>query len=218
MNLKQSIEQLYLTFSKYLPPEKVLDFDCVSCLNKKDEDYLLKTPLRKLNDHIFGGIMESCNTIEMGDKCYKYYIPRILELTTLENYDFSFSFVEYVYRDFAKFNYQSTFNQKEIKAIDDFFYAFLEQEFSRDENERDESEIFNVAETGYNSSHFLEKISKQEEWSKIKSELEYHLELQRKWAKSEQKFKEWTNKGKRNEIIEFINNDKTTTANTVCKQ
>ncbi len=204
MNLKQSIEELYLTFSEYSPPEKILNFDCVSCLNKEDEDYLLKTPLRQLNDHIFGGIMESCNTVEMGDKCYKYYIPRILELTTVENYDFSFSFVEYVYRDFAKFNYQSTFNQKEVKAIDDFFYVFLGQEFSKNENERDESEIFNVAETGFNPIPFLEIISKQREWAKIKTELEYHLELQKKWAKSEQEFNAWCSIGTRQSLIKYL--------------
>ncbi len=206
--LKKEIEQLYLVFSNNKPPDKILNFDCVSCLTKEEELYLLKTPLRELNNHIFGSIMESCNVIEMGNECYKFYIPRILELTTNESSDFSFSFAEYVYHDFAKFDYKGTFDQKEIKAIDDFFYSFLEQEFSRDENERDESEIFNITETGFNPNHFLEKISRQKKWTKIKYELKYYLELQKEWAKSEQEFEEWINKGKRKEILRYLVNEK----------
>lgn len=208
MNLEHSIEHLYLVFSNVQPPKKILNFECINCISKEDENYLLKTPLRDLNDHIFGRIFEACNVIEFGNEDYKYYIPRILELTTIENSDFSFSFVEYTYRDFAKFDYLNKFNNKEIKVIDDFFFSFMEREFSKSENERDESEIFNVAETGFNPSMILTKISKQKEWFEIKSQIEYHLKLQKNWAKSEQEFEEWIRKGTRNKVIEFLNNEK----------
>jgi len=204
--LKKEIEQLYQVFQNYRPPEKIITFDCISCLNIEDEQYLLNTPLKEINDHIFGEIMESCNTIKMGNDCYKYYIPRILELTTIEKFDFSFSFVEYAYRDFAKFDYQNKFNEKEIKAIDDFFYSYLEQEFSKLRDERDESEIFDVAITGFNPVLFLEKIQQSKNWIEIKKQLISHIRLQEtKWAKSKKEFSEWLNKGKRKDIIEFLN-------------
>ncbi len=97
----------------------------------------------------------------MGDDCYKYYISRVLELTSIDNYDFSFSFLEYAYRDLAKFDYKNKFNKKEIKAVDDFFYSYLEREFSKPKDDRDESEIFNVAETGFNVIPFLEKTKQK---------------------------------------------------------
>ena len=76
--------------------------------------------------------------------------------------------MEYAYRDFAKFDYQNKFNEKEIKAIDDFFYSYLEQEFSKLRDELDESEIFDVAITGFNPVLFLEKIQQSKDWIEIK--------------------------------------------------
>jgi len=205
MELKLAIEQLYQTFSSLKKPTKIIEFECVCCLNKAGEKHFLETPLRELNEHIFGSIMESCNTIKMGNECYKYYIPRILELTIIENFDFSFSFIEYVYRDFAKFDYQNKFNEKEIKAIDNFFYSYLEQEFSKPKNERDESEIFNIAETGFNVIPFLEKIQQNKDWLEIKEGLNYHLHLQdTKWAESKSEFNIWCKKGTRQSIVKHL--------------
>ncbi|WP_298782121.1 hypothetical protein [uncultured Polaribacter sp.] len=207
MELVLAIEQLYQTFSKLTKPTKIVNYGCVSCISKDDEKYFLQTPLKKLNDHIFGGIMESGNVIEMGNECYKYFIPRILELITIENYDFSFSFVEYIYRDFAKFDYKNTFNEKERRAVDNFFYSYLEQELAKPKVERDESEIFNIAETGFNAIPLLEKIQQRKDWGEIKKELNYHLYLQEnKWVKSKAEFKIWSKKGTRKSIINYLSN------------
>lgn len=204
MNLPQSIQQLYSVFAKAEMPNKIIAFECASCLSKADEDYLLNTSVHELNDHIFGTIMESCNVVEMGNKIYKPFIPRMLELLAEETPNFSIAFVEYFYRDFAKFDYLNTFDNVEIKAINAFFSAYLNHELNKPDDERDEAIFFDVAETGFDVATFLKQSAHQKDWLKIKNNLLQHLDQERAWADSEQEFNKWTEKGSRKQLIEFV--------------
>jgi len=208
MELQKAIRQLYQAFETAPLPEKIILFRCVSCLGLADERYLLSTPRAALNDHIFGSIMEACNTIPMGDQCYKYYIPRILELTTSEDPDFSFPFVEYVYRDFAKFDYQNKFSQDEKLAIDGFFDAYLLHEMMRPSDELDVAVLFEVAEAGYNPLPLLDSLQAQENWSSLHTLFMEHLDIvARQYHKEKEGFAAWCQKGTRQAVISYLNSD-----------
>ena len=205
MELQTAIKQLYQTFEAVQPPDKVVLFKCVSCVSAADEQYLFGTPIGELNDHIFGSIMEACNTVPMGDQRYKYYIPRILELITSEDPDFSFPFVEYVYRDLAKFDYQNQFSLSEKQAVDGFFEAFLWQEFNRPFDELDEAVLFDVAEVGYYPIPLLRRLMDLGNWPILRKAFNEYLDMMaQQLSEEENGFEGWCQKGKRQAVIAFL--------------
>ncbi len=204
--LHTTIEHLYQVFSSYPAPQRVIDYPCVSCFSTTDEHYILNIPLQKLNDHIFGALIESCNIIPFGNDIYKYFVPRVLELTTIENPDFSFSFVEYVHREFAKFDYQNTFSAKEISAIDIFFDAWLQQEFNKPMDEYDEAELFYAAQAGYNAIPFLKEIRHDDNNKIIVKHLVNYILIQKKY-KSKKEFTKWSNTGTLKQLIRWIHHE-----------
>ena len=84
MTVKKSIDKLYSVFSLYEPPAKIKHFNCNHCVSDKDEDFLLNTPLKELDDNIFGLYFEACNVGKFPSSNHKYFIPRLLELLALE--------------------------------------------------------------------------------------------------------------------------------------
>jgi len=198
--LEMAIENLYTVFSGYKAPSSVVRFKCTSCFDASDENYLLTRPLRGLNDNVFGLLFESCNTNPFGEEAYKYFVPRILELTTIENPQFSFSFVEYVHQSFARFEYRNTFSALEAKAIDGFFKSWLWLELNKPQDEYDEAEIFYAAEAGYDSVSFLDNTDVDEISPYLFKDLKVYVDIQ-KQHKSKDEFKKWASTGAVKQLV-----------------
>jgi hypothetical protein len=207
MSIEQSIENLYNVFSIYKAPKRIKNFDCNSCVSEIAEQVFLTQPLNELNESIFGLYFEACNVGKFPTVEHKYFIPRLLELSSVESVPESFSFSEYFYECFSFFDYQNTFIEKEIIAINDFFCAFLEREFFAKNADQDSHSIIHVAQAGFNTIPFLDKLKMEfEVFVETKEEIELYIEWKKQTGESlhYSNFEEWANMGEIHQMIHYL--------------
>ena len=173
-------------------------------MSEAQEYRLLNTPLQHLTDHDFGQIMEACNTLPMGHNSYFYFLPRILELMTIETQDFSFPFVEYIYRSLAKFDYPNQLEDLERSAINHFFYALLAKEFALPLDEIDEALLFDLAEVGYDAQPFLATLYHRQDWQALKKICLAYIVFQES-QDTPAVYAGWRKKGTRQALIDYLN-------------
>ncbi len=207
MTMEQILENLYTIFSVYKAPEKIKTFNCISCISDEHELLILNTPLRELNESILGFCFEACNVGRFPSNESKYFIPRLLELLAIEVGNKSFSFIEYFFQCFSFLEYQKTFKPNEINAINAFFDAYLEREFFSENAHQDSYCIVDVALAGYDAVPFLKKLkSNSKEFSFFKTEMELHIEHQKKLKPLHyDNFEQWAKLGKINLLITYLN-------------
>lgn len=81
VQLQQAIEALYAAFATVPKPDKI--DGCRCCIEDKEVWVMLSKPLRELSDQELGSYAGSA-LLTVGDpKDYRFYLPRILELTVM---------------------------------------------------------------------------------------------------------------------------------------
>ena len=207
MTVKKSIDKLYSVFSLYEPPAKIKHFNCNHCVSDKDEDFLLNTPLKELDDNIFGLYFEACNVGKFPSSNHKYFIPRLLELLALEEPNKNFSFLEYFFACFSFYDYQNTFEKNEIITINDFFEAYLDRDFFAENADQDSHSIIFSSQAGFDVIPFLEKLKLQSEIFKdAKKEIELYFGYKKENSNSVHysNFEEWAKMGEMHKLILYL--------------
>lgn len=80
MEIKNSIENLYKTFSKYTILGNLRDRSCDCCVTNEEIKSLMSIQLKDLSEDKIGKYMRSAITTFGDENDYKHFLPRILEL------------------------------------------------------------------------------------------------------------------------------------------
>jgi hypothetical protein len=201
-----TLENLYQVFSTYKAPKKIKNFNCYSCVSNDDEHFFFTKPLKELDDSLFGMYFEACNVERFPTIEHKYFIPKLLELYSLETLK-SFSFSEYFFDCCSFLDYQNTFLENEKTAINDFFTAYLENEFFSENADQDSHVIINFAIGGFNVIPFLSKLKlKFDLFRNTKNEIKLYIESKKENSKSihYSNFEEWSNRGEIQKLMHYL--------------
>lgn len=127
-SLEKSIEYLYEVFSSYKVSGNLRGRSCECCVTDEDIRRLLSKSLQELEvNDIYKFTCKAVTTF--GDEQdYKHFLPRILELVAKSDDLFINDFLT-----FEKLNYLEweTWNNKEIIAVDLFFYYQFENSLKK---------------------------------------------------------------------------------------
>ena len=119
MEIKNSIENLYKTFSKYTIPGKIRDRSCDCCVTNEEVKSILSIKLKDLSEDKIGHFMRSAITTFGDENDYKHFLPRILELL-IDNNNLIDDFLTFEKLDYI--NWRS-WNQNEIDALEQYFLS-----------------------------------------------------------------------------------------------
>ncbi|WP_299434276.1 hypothetical protein [uncultured Aquimarina sp.] len=135
--LKEIIDQLYTVFGKYsIEVAKLRDYSCPCCVTDNEIKVITKKPIKELSAEDLGHFIRSAISTFGSIEDYKHFLPRILELMTLE----SSSDIIDDFTCFEKLNYAEweTWPENEIQIIENFF-----------------TELWNTIINGKNSTEFM---------------------------------------------------------------
>ena len=129
--LVQSIENLYRGFSAQTPP--VIQ-GCPCCINTRNVDVLLSTPLRELSgDQLWRYITGAYLTVG-GDRDFRYLLPRIFELAALSSFEVPDTEIVLGKLAHARWeNWQGNEKEAVISYIAKWFAVSLEQDLLQSE-------------------------------------------------------------------------------------
>ncbi|CAL2102489.1 conserved protein of unknown function [Tenacibaculum sp. 190130A14a] len=136
-SLEKSIEYLYEVFSPYKVSGNLRERSCECCVTNEDITRLLSKSLHELEVNDINKFTSKAVTTFGDEQDYKHFLPRILELVAISEDSLIDDFLT-----FEKLNYLEweTWNNKEIIAVDLFFYYQFENSLK---NENVSIEYFN---------------------------------------------------------------------------
>jgi len=118
--LDEIIDQLYNVFGEYRTEAAQLrDSSCPCCVTDEEINIIIKKPLKNLSSEDLGHFIRSAISTFGSINHYKHFLPRILELMTLES---STDIID-DFTCFEKLNYAEweTWSENEIQIIEEFF-------------------------------------------------------------------------------------------------
>lgn len=176
-NIENAIKDLYAVFSKY-PVNLEID-GCPCCVHNEHKTLLLSKPLKELGEKELSRYTSKAMTTWGRIEDYKYYLPRIFELSIKDNLGVGEHIV------FGKLDYANWlgWSKDEIDALKEFFNIWWE---------------YNLKGNDYLNTEVMIELLKK---------LDYNEELIEKWSLSDnnrslENFIEFISDGEFNGILE----------------
>ena len=126
LSLQHSIDQLYLVFGKYRLKPDIRSRSCPCCVDSDEIKMLLFRPLKQLNADELGHFMRSATTTYGDLNDYKHFLPRILELMSVE-LDLIDDFMTF---EKLEYNNWESWDTKETEAIKNFMNALWQNKIN----------------------------------------------------------------------------------------
>ncbi len=122
MNTEEALERIYQTFATRKGPATIVACPC--CLDQNEVCALLKTPLRKITPSQLSGYASSVFLTSGSEKDFRYFLPRILEISYREQYWWPDR--EVVLGKLTLANWMN-WSEKEIDTLHSFFEVAFDQ-------------------------------------------------------------------------------------------
>lgn len=158
MDVKQAIENLYLTFAKYTPAN--MEHCNCGCIDEEDVKKLASKKLRELEEDDFasyhGSAMYTWGELEH----YKHFLPRMLEVHHEKRGKGFIGLFEFIQKfEHAKWE---AWDEDEVKAIKDFiaadWYTYVNERYSDiGTSDLEEYSFFLSSETLFKNWKIIEK-------------------------------------------------------------
>jgi hypothetical protein len=153
--LAQSIDQLYAAFAD-VPKPRVID-GCPCCIERKNVDSLLATPLRKTRSEDLSPYAFSAFLTVGGSADYPHFLPRILELSATD--DCEMPDIEVTGRAIRSCDPESWLPAKK-DALQCFLFAVIADAIECGAFDKLDSWICAIARMGFDVGPHLEQIEK----------------------------------------------------------